>query len=372
MSVCINISIVPNIYLMIKNPKILFNTPKRYYSVLSADDKFYMSHIGLSLEIESIYNDEWKNRGVLPLDKVKLQHRILRKKFPLLEQAHLAYYKLSELPEFIYNGLVNEAKAGVRSATIMHQNTEGELNVPDGVLWIYTYEMPRPEDLLLLSAATNIMLKKYVQKPLYMSKPLIKITQLHDYHHESLNQLSNVHSIHKIKLYPNHLCKFYLSKYSNVIFRKNAMLLKILINYFNMPVLNTINGKLFSDIYVAPLGDFTTALYHIIYTYIFDIHFASKYPQIEFTRWGNDAFIINKMDSKHHINDTEILAFVDSLDDISCQIDSIYSIDDTAPHQLEYYESPYNYLALNTQTYYKIMLNDSGKVTVQKETTMNV
>lgn len=350
MIMSLNLCTHPNPYLMIMNPK-------RYYSVLSADDKFFMSHRELSTEIEVVYNDEWKNRGVLPHDKVKLQHRILRRKFPLLELVHFAYYKMSDIPEFVYNGIVNEARAGVGSATVL-KDSEGE--------WLFTYETVRPEDSLLLTATANIMLKTYVRKPLNIPKPLSKIRQLHDYHYEFLTQLTNVKSIHKLKLYPNNLSIFDLEKHSKVIFHKNGMLQKILTNYFHLPVLNTINGNLFYDEYAPPLGDLTTVLYQIIYEYLFDRHFASKYPKIEFTRWGNEAFIINHFDENHDLNDTEILEFCDSLDHITGQVHSIYSIDEPSPQIFEDCESPYNGLAFKKQTYSKILLHDSGKVTVQR------
>jgi hypothetical protein len=111
--------------------------PKRDYSVLSADERFFQSHIAIATEI---YNDEWKNRG--PHDKVKLQHRILRKKFPLLEQVHFSYYKIADIPEFVYNGIVNEAKAGEKATGI--KDAEGEW-------WLFTYETCRPEDSLFLN-----------------------------------------------------------------------------------------------------------------------------------------------------------------------------------------------------------------------------
>lgn len=348
MIMSLNLCTHPNSYLMIMNPK-------RYYSVLSADDKFFMSHIAISTEIELIYNDSWKNRGVLPHEKVKLQHRILRRKFPLLEQVHFSYYKIADIPSFVYNGIVDEAKAGYSSATVI-KDSDGE--------WVFTYETDRPEDSLLLAAVVNIFLQTYVRWPLNI-KRLIKITQLHDYHYEYLNQLTKVKSLHRLKLYPNNMTKLCLEKHSKVIFRKNGMLLQIINNYLKLPVLNTINGNLFYDEYAPPLGDFTTSLHHIIFQHLFDNQFSSKFPEIEFTRWGNEVFIINKSDSKHNINEADIQEFVDSLDHITGHVNSIYCIDDPSPQQFVACESIYNFAAYNKQTYYRLMLHDSGEVTVQ-------
>lgn len=46
-------------------------------------------------------------------------------------------------------------------------------------------------------------------------------------------------------------------------------------------------------------------------------------PGIDFTLRGNDEIIINSFDSKKKISETEILEFIDSLNDISGEVCSI-------------------------------------------------
>lgn len=76
--------------------------PRKFYSELPLNQQVVLSRIAISTDIEAIYNDEWKNRGVLPHDKVKLQEKVIRSDLPLMHKAKFSYYRRSDIPDFIW------------------------------------------------------------------------------------------------------------------------------------------------------------------------------------------------------------------------------------------------------------------------------
>jgi hypothetical protein len=145
--------------------------PRKFYSGLPLNQQVVLSKIAISTEIEKIYNNRWKKKGVLPHIKVQLQEKVLRGEFPLLEQVKVSHYRLNELPYFQFDRIISEAGDGWCSATLKKEC--------DG-FWVYVYEMDRP----LLMAVVSILLRNFVWMYVSMPKRLSKITQLHEYHYE--------------------------------------------------------------------------------------------------------------------------------------------------------------------------------------------
>lgn len=146
-------------FILYPNPALL--SQKRFFSVLLRD--LVMSKVLISTEIEGIYNESWKNRGVLPYDKNQLQNKILKGQFSLLEQVNLTAFKRSDIPEFVFDRIVRDTKLGCNSSCLAHES-DGD--------WIHVYETNKPEDSLLLMAIVNIIFKTYVRRRLNIPKRL--------------------------------------------------------------------------------------------------------------------------------------------------------------------------------------------------------
>lgn len=331
--------------------------PLRFDSVKYFPNDYVLSKIHISTEIEAIYNDEWKTRGVLPHNKVQLQERVIRADLPLLEQAKFSYYRRTDLPDFQFDRIVHDAKAGWCSASLVKES-DGDC--------VHIYETDRPEDALLLMAVVNILLKEYVRRRLNLPKRLAKITQLHNYHYEFMNHQRDVESIHQLILFPVHFEKTEMCDYTEVIFHKTGMLLVLIHHYINLPVYNTHYKNYICCPHAPPLGDITTCLNHLVLQYLFDRHFAAKYPEIVFTRWGNEVLILNQFSSENKISKQEIMEFLETLDGISGHVNSINCMDE--PAKLDGYENPHdsNKLAFTKGAHMQILLDKSGTVNVHQ------
>jgi hypothetical protein len=55
------------------------------------------SNIMIANEIEQIYNENWKNRGVLPYEKYELVNLIVKGRFQLLDRVNFTILKTSEV-----------------------------------------------------------------------------------------------------------------------------------------------------------------------------------------------------------------------------------------------------------------------------------
>lgn len=329
---------------------------KRRYSLVSYQD-MVMSKIAISTEIEAIYNEEWKNRGILPYNKDLLHNRILRLEFPLLEQLKFTYFKISDIPEFVYNRILRDLEAGCCSATISKEK-DGD--------WINIYETERPEDALLLMGVVSILLKNYVTRRLNVPKRLTRIHQLKDYHYEFINHQTRIDSIQQIKLSPEHIDKMTMCKYVDEIFHKSGMLKVLLIHFINLPLINTHHKSYISSPYVPQIGDITTCLYHIFYQQVFDKQFAAKYPKLVFSRWANEIIILNKVNSVNKISNEEIKAFLDSLEHIKGDVTAINCLDEPHPQKLEGCNNPHKDTPLSQKTHISILLDEYGSVNVHK------
>lgn len=326
----------------------------RLDSVLATD--ILPSLIEIAKEIEAVYNDEWKNRGVHPYDKKQLQNMILNGGFPVFEHVNFTAFKRSDIPEFLFDRIVRDTQLGINSTALDH-SSEGE--------WIHVYEANKPVDSLLLMAIVNMILKTYVRRRLYMPQRLTKITQLHKYHYDLLNNQEKIDSIHQIILDPIFFDKLAMSEHLNGYFHKTVMIQLIINNYVNMPLFNTMINNYATILTAPPLGDITSCLYHLIYQEILDRHLEKQFPDIVFTRWGNEVFILNEFNSEKKIEKTDLLSFLDSLDHIkSSQVNTIHCID--GPQKLYGFENPFNGIALTNQKNIQISLHECGNVTVRK------
>jgi hypothetical protein len=55
------------------------------------------SNIMIANEIEQIYNENWKNRGVLPYEKYELVNLIVKGRFQLLDRVNFTILKTSSV-----------------------------------------------------------------------------------------------------------------------------------------------------------------------------------------------------------------------------------------------------------------------------------
>jgi hypothetical protein len=98
--------------------------PARYlgfeYSIEPRE--FQMSKIAICTEIEKIYNNDWKTKGILPHNKVKLQDKILNNELPYFERGNLSHFLRDDLPPFKYQRIIKEVEAGWCSVELINDS----------------------------------------------------------------------------------------------------------------------------------------------------------------------------------------------------------------------------------------------------------
>jgi hypothetical protein len=217
---------------------------------------------------------------VLPHDKVKLQEKVIRSDLPLMHKAKFSYYRRSDIPDFQYNRIVQDAEAGLCSAALVNE-CDGE--------WVHIYEADNPSDSLFIMSLVSILMKNYVRRRINIPKRLNNINDLHSYHYDFLNQQRQVESIYQLILTPYHFDRLSMCEHMDVILSQTGMLSAVIHHFINLPIINSRYQTYLCCPHAPPLGDITTCLYHVVYQYLFDRHFAGKYPEIVFTRCGNEV-----------------------------------------------------------------------------------
>lgn len=238
----------------------------------------------------------------------------------MFERANVSYFRRTEL---LISNTIESSKFQLSADLV--KDSEGDR--------VYVYEPDRPEDALLLMAMVSILLKNFVMRSASMPKRLTKITQLREYHYEFMNNQADVESVHRIILEPIYFEKNKMGEYVNDIFYRKAMLTVLLRHYINIPMYNTHSKNSLNCEHAPPLGDIHTCLNHIVIQYLFDKPFARNYPEIVFTRYGHEVFILNHVSSVNQITQKEIPDFVEKLEGISGHVNSIYRIDETEPQK---------------------------------------
>lgn len=151
---------------------------------------FYDSNrVRLTSAIESIYNDEWRIRGVLPSRKNELQRELMLKDNFLLGPLDYFEYKRSDIPEFLYNMLLTEASLGYLWLIEW---------VDDDVNMISVYKCRFEHDLLLLMALSKVILNTMIVYD--DARNLSKLSDLKAQHYDLLNGLQNVVKVYSIDL----------------------------------------------------------------------------------------------------------------------------------------------------------------------------
>ena len=90
-----------------------------------------------------------------------------------MHKAKFSYYRRSDIPDFQYNRIVQDAEAGLCSAALVNE-CDGE--------WVHIYEADNPSDSLFIMSLVSILMKNYVRRRINIPKRLNNINDLHSYH----------------------------------------------------------------------------------------------------------------------------------------------------------------------------------------------
>lgn len=318
-----------------------------------------MLKITLTSEIEKLYNQDWKTKGILPHNKIKLQDKIKNEEYPMFNRANFNTFSKMELTTGEFKTLKKEAEAGWCFVNIVKE---------DDCDMVHLYEMDKAEDSLLLMGMVSILMKLYFQRSASIPKPkrLTKIRQLHECHYDFMNNQVGVESVHQIILEPIFYDKNFIREHINKIFRRKNVLSYILHEYINIPIYNLNSNNYININHAPPLGDIQTCVNHIVNQYVFDRPFCGKYPKIVFTRCDQEVFIVNYQSSNNKITELELNSFLDSLKGISGHVNSIYRTDAPEPEILEGYVTQQNYNGIVSyrKGRMQILLQQDGTISV--------
>jgi hypothetical protein len=140
--------------------------------------------------IDYIYNnDEWRVRSVLPFMKDALQSELLVLDNYIFGPISYYQYKISDIPDFIYNMLIMEES---------HGNLWLNEWLYDNCVMIGVYQCRNQVNFLLLKALSKVILNTMIVYD--ASRNLSKSTDLKAQHYDFLNAQENVVQVISINL----------------------------------------------------------------------------------------------------------------------------------------------------------------------------
>jgi hypothetical protein len=257
--------------------------------------------------IESIYNNEWRERGVLPFKMERLQTELLLKNNFLLGPIDYYQYRKSEIPNFLYEILCTQASLGY---LWMNEWVE------DGDDMIGVYKCREPTDFFLMTALSRVLLRRISSE--YIAPITTNVSTMNDVkcmHYALLKRLQNVVKLILIDLSPcmeqatnsRILNRFRNETSKGVVFHLVKQIL-----YLSIYDMNTKKKRPFN--LIPPIGEITNVISHLFYQTVFDTVLEEKYPGITYSRWGHEVIIAIKKNDSFTIDDNTVISLLDEID----------------------------------------------------------
>lgn len=290
----------------------LFSTSKTPPLKTSCNDD---NKLKLLSAIESIYNDEWRVRGVLPFRKEGLQRQLLLKDNFLLGPIDYYHYKKSDIPDFFYEMLFTEASLG----NLWFQ----EWVDADGIKMIGVYKCREPTDLFLMCALSRVLLRRKSEG--YIAPITTNVLTLNDLkcqHYAFLNRQQNVEKLIMIDLTPcmkqarnSRILKNFQNENSK------GVVLNLVKQILYLSIYDMINKKFIPIDFIPPIGEITNVILHDFYHEEFDKVIEEKYPGITYSRWGHEVIIAIKKNDSFTLVEETLISLLDEIDldgDFAC------------------------------------------------------
>lgn len=238
----------------------------------------------LTSAIDSIYNEEWRVRGVLPFRKDDLLMHLHTEEYYFFEPLDYYEYKRSEIPEFIYQMIDTESRNGYLWLNEWVQDGENMIGV---------YKCRTEKDLLLLWGLSKVILNTLIVYD--TSRNLSKFSDLMHEHYDFLSRQRNVSQLVNIDLGG---CMNYI-KISDILMRiefatSGGVVLNLIKQFLNIPIYDWKYNKFLQLGGIPPMGEITDVILHLFYQRVFDPALEARFPGITYTRWGHEVYIVIK------------------------------------------------------------------------------
>lgn len=282
----------------------------------------------LAKEIDVVFHSDWMDRGVLPYAKHILQTNILKEQAPILSEIHYSKYNISEIPDSVMNRIMKNSDDGCCATEYVEED--------NGSRWLHVYSTSNPDHSLLLKALSNILIMKHVKDikiPLYLTN---KMAHVRRHHYHFLNGLRNVESLILVSLKSGQFDKSRMMLNLPDVCSGHGLIATICRDYIQLPVYDSMTQNYVICPSAPPLGDITNCLNHLIYQDLLDSTLADRFPGILYSRWLDELFIVNEMNSKKVKFDTE--AIENLLNELNLEgiSSEIHAADDRGTDSSEY------------------------------------
>lgn len=287
----------------------------------------------LTSAINTIYNQDWNARGVLPFKKNELLELVVRDKYVL---SPLQYFvlKKSDIPDFIYEILIMESKRGY----LWFENSVDDK-------WIHLFKPQNSTDLLLLMALSKVLLTLIDSNP-----NVYKLEDNKSYHYNYLNRMRNVCRVYKIDLSQSIKCIDKFDVMDNIKFiGLNGVVLNLISDFVRLPICDAYVNKRIPSHGIPPIGEISNVIFDIFLISRFDREFIHRYPGVSYTRLGYEVFIATK--SNDEFDEEEAEYFIEDVVRLHGDIDYIDNDEN-------------DYLVGGSYEEKVIFLEESGRVSV--------
>ena len=290
----------------------------------------------LTSAINTIYNQDWNARGVLPFKKNELLELVVRDKYVL---SPLQYFvlKKSDIPDFIYEILIMESKRGYLSI---------DNSVDDK--WIHLYKPQNSTDLLLLMALSKVLLTLIDSNPNIYN--VYKLEENKSYHYNYLDRMRDVCRVYKIDLSQSIKCIDKFDVMDDIKFiGLNGVVLNLITDLVHLPICDAYVNKRIPCHGIPPIGEISNVIFDIFLISRFDREFIHRYPGVSYTRLGYEVFIATK--SNDEFDEEEAEHFIEDVVRLHGDIDYIDNDEN-------------DYLVGGSYDEKVIFLEESGRVSV--------
>lgn len=268
-----------------RNIKNFIQSEKRTFASISISTEILSDKVMLINEIELIYNSDWQNRGITPLEIHQLQTNILKEQPPRLEKIIYSKYNVRELmglPESVLNRFGKNHDDGCCALDILEE----------GDAWMDVYETHHPVNSLLLYAVANILISKYSEIPQNVPD---KIAYVRNEHYNRLNGLPKIESIILVRLKSGQFDKSRMIANLSDVCSGNGLIATICSEYIQCPVFDSMANDFLGCPSAPPLGNITSCLNNIIYKDLLEKRLEESFPGILYSRWLDELVIVNPM-----------------------------------------------------------------------------
>lgn len=241
--------------------------------------RLYNSCVLLTSAIDSIYNQEWEDRGVLPFMKDELIHFIEEDTYVISPPKYFVF-KRQDIQDFMLDMLFFEDKRGF---IWMEESVDSN--------WFHVYKPSNSCDLLLLMALSRVLLS------LMDSPPYVILLNDYKYsHYDFLNRLQKVVRLYKLDLslsYKN-VNKSSILQNIRLLGCIDGVVLNLISDLFDQPVYNVCANTSFPCHGIPLLGEITNVIFHLFLTNVFDRKMVKSYPGLTYSRLGHEVFIATR------------------------------------------------------------------------------